>query len=241
MKIKAVNNISKLEQVHKTRLEKYKKENIYFCPHCRCIMHNGNYGVQQEDDVKWFKCIHCKGNHFNQSTVLGKHTGKRYHIPNNISVTFIISKMIIDLDKEGLSINEIHGLTHFSKELIRKTLKQINLSTHTEELSFFMLTRLKIPIEYCESVDAIKLLSLSAKVKYICTAFEKGCKYDLIVTMFRISKRDVTRIINDYEQTLSDEDLLSIYKARQQCTYKLIKKNDMLHLSISVKQYPKQI
>jgi len=234
--IKKEKYISKLEQAHKKHFEDIKAKNIFYCPFCRNILEKGKYPSESHKNSKRYKCTYCNSNYFNHDTQVEKHTAKLYHINGDrTKVQDKINNIILTLAKDGFSINEIHDLTHFSKELIRKNLSNINKQSITRSLSEFMNKKLQVPKEYCKNDNTIKSINLKDKEKHIHIAYESGLRYDLITKIFFISKRDVFAIVKNYEMSLSYESLLRIYKERELHSYKLSSKNNVLQLEKTTK------
>ncbi len=194
---------------YEKELKKRYKNIKFFCPYCRILFKTGinECILATRNTTKPYKCSNCDKIFSNNTYVKKKKSVKDYWITKTIKKTNdadnYIAEVITGFWQEGYTIDDIHIITNFSEDRIRKV-----IAIHKENnIVEFKMVELREILENWllnqkyDDIDYRDLLTIMIR-----RLFQLGCSVEQIA---KILKKSNTVITKARDCTYLSEEMLN--------------------------------
>lgn len=220
------------QKIWKERVDKKAAEMSYFCPFCRTLFDSPNcYKMQRENDNLLYLCVVCKDKRIEAKDYeKQRKNGKNYKLcggGKKDAIDKFIKEAVLELGRQGFSVEEIYSITHFSRERIYSIISEIKPSVETYSVKEFFMGKLEATrYEYEKLQTIMKKHNKNDEEKqfvkgFLDKAINLGCNYDALSILFGMSKRDIATAIREFEQESTRDKLLELCTRRRMQTIKI--------------------
>ncbi|NOR55170.1 MAG: hypothetical protein GQ531_03080 [Sulfurovum sp.] len=176
------------------------KDAAYYCPYCKRVFKNVMLADESDVEEKYsYQCISGDCNkYFNRDTYREKRgNGIKYHYIqySKLTVGEMITKHIINLLLEGESQKDIHTITHFSRELIDKSIKSYFNQSKTFTLTSFKRLYLEDRADLWSNIE---------------NAIKKGCSHRITSKLYNVGNTTIGRALRGKSPTINYDVKISM-------------------------------
>lgn len=223
--VKIVKNELTVQEIWKDLVDKKAAEMRYFCPFCRTLFDSHDcHMTKQGMNSQVHFCMVCKKEFIPDDYAEQGKNGLHYKLcsgGNEDAINTFIKEAVLELGRQGFTVEELYSITHFSREKIYNIIREIKPSVETYSVKEFFMSKLEATRYAYEELLAImkKHKKNDADKKlvkgFLDKAINLGCNYDAISILFGMSKRDIATAIRIFEQESTSDKLIELCTRRK--------------------------
>jgi len=218
------------QKIWKERVDKKAAKMSYFCPFCRTLFDTPDCHITKWDkDCQVHFCMACNKKFILDNYAEQRKNGLNYKLcgGDKDAIDKFIKEAVLELGRQGFSVEEIYSITHFSRERIYSIISEIKPSVETYSVKEFFMGKLQATrYEYEKLQTIMKKHNKNDEEKqfvkgFLDKAINLGCNYDALSILFSMSKRDIATAIREFEQESTRDKLLELCTRRRMQTIKI--------------------
>jgi len=218
------------QKIWKERVDKKAAEMSYFCPFCRTLFDTPDCHITKRGmNSQVHFCLACKKEFNIKDYEAQQKNGLNYKLcsGDKDAIDEFIKEAVLELGRQGFTVEEIYSITHFSRERIYSIVSEIKPSVETYSIKEFFMSKLEANrYEYEKLQTIMKKHNKNDEEKqfikrFLDMAINLGCNYAALSILFSMSKRDIATAIREFEQESTRDKLLELCTRRRMQTIKI--------------------